>query len=310
MKILSLFDGMSGAQVAVQRAGIDVSEYHACEIDRYAIQITQKNFPRTIQHGSVVGYQPDFQPDILVGGSPCQGFSFAGKRLNFDDFRSKLFFEYVRILKESKPTYFLLENVRMSKTSEQVITQMLGVEPIEINSGLVSAQTRNRLYWTNIPFGVPIDKGILMRDILEYNPENYTIMSDRFVTRNANTGCLTDAKKPKARNLSSLEYVKNGRQGNYIACDSTGKILIAQAINGENCWRKLTCLECERLQTYPDNYSEGVSATQRYKMLGNSFTVDVIAAIFRGIIEPHDSTIQHTFDFYGNETTRTHTSIQ
>jgi len=304
MKVLSLFDGMSGAQVALQRAGIKVAEYHACEIDKYAIQIAQKNFPQTIQRGSVVGYQPDFKPDLLVGGSPCQGFSFAGKRLNFDDPRSKLFFEYVRILKESKPKYFLLENVRMAKTSEQVITKMLGVEPREINSALVSAQNRKRLYWTNILFEMPVDKGLILSDILE----------DGYVDRDK-SHCL-DANYFKGGNLKS--YFEKRRRQLVFSADGLCQVGIAEEINGHDIlkrvyhpsgksptlnsmgggnrepkvsigknylhWRKLTPLECERCQTYPDNYSEGVSKTQRYKMLGNSFTVDVIATIFQGLL--------------------------
>ena len=160
MRVLSLFDGMSCGQIALKKAGIPVTKYFASEIDKHAIKVTQENFPDTIQLGSVTDVTTDQvgEIDLLIGGSPCQGFSFAGKNLNFDDPRSKLFFEYVRLLKELKPKYFLMENVRMSKKSQDIISEHLGVEPIVINSNLVSAQNRHRLYWTNIPFDMPTDK--------------------------------------------------------------------------------------------------------------------------------------------------------
>jgi len=151
--VLSLFDGMSCGQLALQRTGFEVDKYMACEIDKYGMQVTRKNFPNTIQLGDVCDVKGENLPpiDLLMGGSPCQGFSFAGKQLNFEDPRSALFFEYVRILKETNPKYFLLENVRMKKEYQDVISEHLGVEPVMINSALVSAQNRVRLYWTNIP---------------------------------------------------------------------------------------------------------------------------------------------------------------
>ena len=153
MNVLSLFDGMSCGQIALDQLGIKVDNYYAAEIDKYAIQVAKANYPNTVHLGDVRDVSGLGLPqiDLLIGGSPCQGFSFAGKQLNFDDPRSQLFFEYVRLLDVLKPKYFLLENVKMKKESEQVITDMLGVEPIEINSNLVSAQNRRRLYWTNIP---------------------------------------------------------------------------------------------------------------------------------------------------------------
>jgi site-specific DNA-cytosine methylase len=169
MNVLSLFDGMSCGQIALNRLGLKYENYFASEIDKHAIQVTQHNFPNTIQIGDVTKVKAEDLPqiDLLVGGSPCQGFSFAGKQLNFEDPRSKLFFEFVRLLKECKPKYFLLENVRMKKESEDVISYLLGVKPIQIDSSLVSAQKRRRLYWTNIPnVGQPEDKNILLRDII------------------------------------------------------------------------------------------------------------------------------------------------
>jgi DNA-cytosine methyltransferase len=171
MKILSLFDGISCGRVAFERAGIAVSEYHACEIDKYATQISQRNYPDIVRHGSVVDYHPDKHFDYLIGGSSCQGFSFAGKGLAFDDPRSKLFFEYVRILEECRKynpnIKFMLENVKMKKEHMDVITQYMGVEPVCINSSLLSAQNRVRYYWANWNISQPEDKGIFLKDIIE-----------------------------------------------------------------------------------------------------------------------------------------------
>jgi DNA-cytosine methyltransferase len=239
MKVLSLFDGMSCTQIALKNLGIKVDTYYASEIDKYGIQIAQKNFPDTIQLGDVKDIKGEDLPeiDLIVAGSPCQGFSFAGKQLAFDDPRSALFFEFVRILKEVKPKYFLLENVRMKKEFQAVISEqvsniypectsggLFGIEPILINSALLSAQNRNRLYWTNIP-GIeqPEDLGIVLRDVLEYEPEEFTKMSDNFLKRNGERNCMIDDTKEKAHSFSAMDYVKNGRQGNYLACDNEGK---------------------------------------------------------------------------------------
>ena len=184
MKVLSLFDGMSCTQLALKNLGVNVETYYSSEIDKYAIQITQKNFPDTIQLGDIKDIKGEDLPeiDLIVAGSPCQGFSFAGKQLAFDDPRSALFFEFIRLLKEVKPKYFLLENVRMKKEHMEVINQQIsdvypevgsgtlfgGVEPILINSALLSAQNRQRYYWTNIPnIEQPDDLGIVLRDVLE-----------------------------------------------------------------------------------------------------------------------------------------------
>jgi DNA (cytosine-5)-methyltransferase 3A len=230
MNVLSLFDGMSCGQIALERAGIKVNNYYASEIDKHAIKVTQANYPDTVQLGDVTQLKKrENSPkiDLLIGGSPCQGFSFAGKQLNFEDPRSKLFFEYVRLLKELKPKYFILENVRMKKESQDIISKYLGVEPIVINSNLVSAQNRHRLYWTNIPgVSIPEDKGILLKDILQKDGENTTIMSDRFAKRQEGRKCLVSEPKDKSASLSAMEYVKNGRQGDYILCNKEGEQLI------------------------------------------------------------------------------------
>lgn len=179
MKVLSLFDGMSCGQIALDRLGIKVDKYYASEIDKYAMQVTQANFPETIQVGDICKLDPkDFMDvDLILAGSPCQGFSFAGKQLAFDDPRSALFFEFIRLLKAIKPKYFLLENVKMKKDYLQIISEQVsacypeipfGIEPIFINSSLVSAQSRQRYYWTNIPnITQPEERGIVLRDILE-----------------------------------------------------------------------------------------------------------------------------------------------
>ena len=197
MKVLSLFDGISCGRVALERAGVPVEVYYASEIDKYAMQVSAKNYPDIIQIGDCT--QVDFSEyigkvDLIIGGSPCQGFSFAGKQLNFADPRSKLFFEFVRALREIKPKYFLLENVKMKKEFQDVISEQLGVQPIEINSALVSAQNRKRLYWTNIPnVTVPQDKGILLKDIVhEYHGdiidiEKYCLSEKTWRTVHANS---------------------------------------------------------------------------------------------------------------------------
>ena len=226
---------MSCGQIALNKLGVSVDTYYASEIDKYAIEITQKNYPETVQVGDITKLKAeDFKDvDLILAGSPCQGFSFAGKQLAFDDPRSALFFEFIRLLKEIKPKYFLLENVRMKKEFIDVISEqvskcypeiLFGIEPILINSSLLSAQSRQRLYWTNIE-GItqPKDKGIVLKDILEKEPQKFTKMSDKFVKRNGERNCMIDQTKEKASNLSAMEYVKNGRQGDYLACDNKGR---------------------------------------------------------------------------------------
>lgn len=199
MRVLSLFDGISCGHLAFDKAGIKIDSYDAYEIEKNAIKATQTNFPDVIQHGDVT--KEDFTKykdkiDILIGGSPCQGFSFAGKMLNFNDPRSKLFFEFVRALKETKPKYFLLENVVMKKEYQDIISSYLGVKPIEINSSLVSAQNRKRLYWTNIPnVTLPQDKNITLDDVLE-NIEflNPGAIRGRRLNKGTIVGCRLDEK--------------------------------------------------------------------------------------------------------------------
>jgi len=330
MNVLSLFDGMSCGQIALNQLNIPVENYYAAEIDKYAIKVTQANFPGTVQLGDVTAIDPDSLPniDLLIGGSPCQGFSFAGKQLNFDDPRSKLFWEYVRLLKALKPTYFLLENVRMKKESMDVITEALGVEPVAINSRLFSAQNRPRIYWTNIPFDVPTeDKGIVLRDILEpevekkyyagkklresymggnqlnpkYKSQCNTIYptDGKFATLCAGTHGYSfgyvPAPSPDGGHLQPkiLQTARGYNKGGLKANDGKTPTLSTSSWQHNNhltydgglTYRKLTPLECERLQTVPEGYTDHVSNTQRYKMLGNGWTVDVVSHIMKGLTQ-------------------------
>jgi DNA-cytosine methyltransferase len=474
LNVLSLFDGMSGTQMALYNSGIAVDKYYASEIDKYAIKITQKNFPDTIQLGDVKDIKGKDLPeiDLVVAGSPCQGFSFAGKQLAFDDPRSALFFEFIRILREVKPKYFLLENVRMKKEFQDVISEQISsvypeytsgglfsIEPILINSALVSAQNRQRLYWTNIPnIEQPEDLGIVLRDVLEDsfvadrdksycidanyykggNPKNYFEKSrrqlvfdkefDKMTTKDGKSYALTatyqgavawnsiekkqrtmiptydtpkqvgvaadlkgydiikrvysengksptlttmggghrepkvavtsyrevrtkeakeerkrirketgkdhtpfrakelvpredgkvgtltpslnkdhtisvksmtEVRTPEANKIRREHKKKTGKdwsprhmrhlverkddKSNTITANTSKQHTIQIEQEEELTWRKLTPLECERLQTFPDNYTEGVSNTQRYKMLGNGFTVRVIEHILKNM---------------------------
>jgi site-specific DNA-cytosine methylase len=261
MNVLSLFDGISCGQVALNRAQISYENYYASEIDLPAIQITQRNHPNTIQLGDIQTIQSENLKniDLLIGGSPCQGFSFAGRQLNFNDSRSKLFFEYVRLLKETKPKYFLLENVKMQKPFSDAISDLLGVPAIEINSKLVSAQNRPRLYWTNIPFKPIFDLGIHLSEIVGSYDGIFV------VPRGTNRGGI------KSYNGKSPCITTSSWQHNFKVVQ-----------NGEI--RMFTPNEVEQLQTLPINYTQGASDNQRYKMLGNGWTVDVIAHIFSGLV--------------------------
>jgi len=398
LNVLSLFDGMSCGQLALQRVGIKVNKYYASEIDKHAITVTMANFPNTIQLGDVTKvFAKDLDKiDLVIGGSPCQGFSFAGKGLNFEDPRSMLFFEFVRLVNECNPKYFLLENVKMKKEHELVISQYMKVAPIEINSALLSAQNRVRLYWTNInqvPWGLfgdmitdipqPKDKKILLKDVLESDVPDKFYLSDKmlkyFETRSANfnggkvnvrneegkatailassascdisdnfikvdttlkvsnnqdkANCFTaggnsgglhsdmtlivasrgrNPQNPKSREvgLNTEQMLEPRFDGKTNCLTSVQKDnLLCEVFEKANCLtpdaylatgernrneegkavltsmcdrrlRRLTPTECERLQTVPDGYTNYVSDTQRYRMLGNGWTVDVIAYIF------------------------------
>lgn len=288
--ILSLFDGMSCGQIAINRIGIKYDNYFASEIDKYAINITQKNFPNTIQLGDVTKIKADNLPkiDLLIGGSPCQSFSNAnGDGKGFEG-KSGLFWEYLRLLKETQPKYFLFENVIMKKKEwEDIISNALGVKPILIDSKLVSAQRRPRLYWTNIPnVKQPEDKGILFKDILDSNSSKYELsdtLKNRFKQTHIDDGTklvigttVIDGKIGQRDRV----YGINNKIPTLTATDykQPKQVLV------DGILRKVTPLEFERLQTLPDNYTQGISDTQRYKMIGNGWTVDVVSHIFKSLL--------------------------
>jgi DNA-cytosine methyltransferase len=371
MNVLSCFDGLSGGQIALKKSGVKVTSYYASEIDRYAIQVAQANFPNTMQVGDISKVDAssfNHDIDLLMGGSPCQGFSFAGKQLNFEDSRSKLFFEFIRLRDELKPKYILLENVRMSKQSQDVISEYIGFECQALNSSKLSAQNRYRLYW----FGVLVngkyeqitiepmkDLGIVMQDILEdgyatdamtnvdgkshcltarYNgavwwnsierkqrtmvlKDNPTVSKDGLIRvgtadlRGHDSIKRVYAQEGKSPTLTTMQgghrepkvavgrivnrrLDENGtrkdeqldlpftRQLEVRADEKSNCLTTVQKDNvlvSKDMWRKLTPLECERLQTMPDNYTNHVSNSQRYKMIGNGWTVDVIAHILKSI---------------------------
>jgi DNA-cytosine methyltransferase len=303
MNVLSLFDGMSCGQIALNRVGIKYDNYYASEIDKHAIKVANHNFPNTIQVGSVTELKSSDLPkiDLLIGGSPCQGFSFSGKQLNFEDPRSKLFFEYVRLLKECDPKYFLLENVIMKKEFQDVISECLGVEPILINSNLVSAQNRQRLYWTNIPnVGQPNDMNINLVDILEDNVlidgkpikivdlNKATILGRRLNLNGIRKDYdkdipITQCLEVRATNRNKSNCLTTVAKDNVLTTLPVGRHKDAFVLKLP--FRYYTIKEYCRLQTVPDSYFDGiVSDNQIRKMIGNGWTVDVIAHIFKNII--------------------------
>jgi DNA-cytosine methyltransferase len=356
MKVLSLFDGISCARVALDRAGIAVETYSACEIDKHAIKVSETNYPDIVRLGDVREVK-GFPVDLLIGGSPCQDLSIAKKgRKGLDGERSGLFWEYVRIWKECKPRWFILENVAsMPKADRDIITREMGVEPVLINAALVSAQCRKRLFWTNIPFKMPEDRGIALKDILQAEVDERMIVKGT-LTKTAQTGRNAtkklgyvgendhqakrvydaDGKLPAlnavCNSMVKVGYIGEGEQygqggqahrvyspdgktpalssfaplvklghlgntdsqGNRVY-DADGKSCTLSANGGglgaktglyqtEGVIRKLTPVECERLQSLPDGYTAGIALTNRYKCLGNAFNVEVIRAILAGVV--------------------------
>ena len=279
INVLSLFDGISCGHIALDKAGIPINKYYASEIDKYAIKVTNKNYPETINLGDVTTVSGELfteKIDLLIGGSPCQGFSQAGKMKNFDDPRSKLFWEYVRILQEVKPKYFLLENVVMKQEWQDIISEALGVKPIMIDSSLTSAATRKRLYWTNIPgVGQPEDLGITFGDIRERDvPEGSVYYTDKgldWIRRHEKRTGKTlriIGDSDKMQMLEASMYKKYSSQRFFGIEDTHGL-------------RYITVTECERCMNVPDGYTDCCSNTQRYKQLGNGWEVNTITYIFR-----------------------------
>jgi len=354
MRVLSLFDGIAGAKVALDRAGIKYSKYYASEIDKYAIAVARVNHPDIVHVGDVRNLKgEDFKGvNLVIGGSPCQDFSVAGKRRGMTtkekveitsleqylelkeagfefEGQSYLFWEYVRLLKEIKPQWFLLENVKMPKKWRDVISSALGVEPIEINSALVSAQNRVRYYWTNIPIkGLPEDKGLNLMDIIQDKVDEKYFLNKEvdIISPPKGNVCKIVAKLKgvkyeqtakiyditgKSPTLTTMKggwrhpkilldrekslcitatYYKTSDLRDYL--ERKKRQLIFEANNGNVRVRRLTPVECERLQTFPDGYTEygnfggkikRLSDTQRYRLLGNAFTVDVVAWILSHI---------------------------
>lgn len=377
MKALSLFDGMSGLRIALDKIGVTPSEYYAAEIDKFAIAESKANWEDITHLGDVTKWRewdiPWHEIDLVTGGFPCQAWSMAGKQLGDKDPRGMLFWTMLEIMTYVRfcnpECEFLIENVKMKREFEEYITyhteQALGeVHKIMIDSALVSAQTRKRYYWTSFPVTQPEDRGILLRDVLEDVPTDPTYMSDNFVERQKGRKCLVDNFDQKASNLSAMEYVKNGRQGDYIRCEpfvdrdksyslsasyangasvdeylnkhrrqivfgvpvvtSSGRnnegkrvlrgecvkspTLTARYYKGVQSdgapfvysgtkskgdtfdfrtdlhYRKLTVVECCRLQNVPDDYFKVSSNTQAYKMLGNGWNINTIVHILEHII--------------------------
>ena len=279
INVLSLFDGISCGHIALDKAGIPINKYYASEIDKYAIKVTNKNYPETINLGDVTTVSGELfteKIDLLIGGSPCQGFSQAGKMKNFDDPRSKLFWEYVRILQEVKPKYFLLENVVMKQEWQDIISEALGVKPIMIDSSLTSAATRKRLYWTNIPgVGQPEDLGITFGDIRERDVQEgsiyYTDKGLDWIRRHEKRTGKTlriIGDSDKMQMLEASMYKKYSSQRFFGIEDTHGL-------------RYITVTECERCMNVPDGYTDCCSNTQRYKQLGNGWEVNTITHMFR-----------------------------
>jgi site-specific DNA-cytosine methylase len=269
--VLSLFDGMSCGQIALNRAGIKYDNYYASEIEEAPIKVTQHNYPNTIQLGDVTKINTKDLPkiDLLIGGSPCQSFSNAGNGKGFEG-KSGLFWEYVRILKKTNPTYFLLENVKMKKEWEQVITNELGVNPILINSSLVSAQNRPRLYWTNIPnITIPKDKEIKLMDILNHSYE-FKPLTKWFFSKWGDKRKIDTLRTINTEKSFCLTTNKSHSKNYYLSLSKDRA-------------RMLERDEVERLQTIPNGYTNIVSKTDAHKMIGNGWTVDVIAHIFKNI---------------------------
>lgn len=280
MNVLSLFDGISCGQLALKRAGVKVDKYFASEIDKYAIKCTQHNFPNTIQLGDVSNIDWGLLPkiDLIIGGSPCQGLSRAGKQLGFDDDRSKLFYKFIEAMKALSPAHVFFENVD-SKFND-VITDGIGIRPVTVDSNRFSAQNRKRLYWSTLDPVYP-KRAPVLRSIIEYGTSTIT---DEFNVKWAidkEYNHFIDAEVPVyskphgyykggIKRMLRFPTLRSATPSNYAILDS-------------GIWRKLTPQECEVLQTVPKGYTSSVSKTQRYKLLGNCWTVDVVASFFKGL---------------------------
>ena len=288
MKVLSLFDGMSCGQLALERASIKVEQYYASEIDDNAIKVTQHNFPNTIQVGDVCSLDTNqfSEIDLLIGGSPCQGFSIAGNKLNFEDERSKLFFEYVRMKNELNPKYFLFENVKMKDEIADIIDEMLGAKRVYIDSRDFTGHIRKRYYWTNIPIDTWEKKDIKIKDIIDDNipfDKDMKFFLDRTVYNPSMSydGIITiNPRDNKGKQTWQRGRVYDIKGNCPTICASLFDLNITK---DHKMYRKLTIEECERLQGVPTGYTSCVKKNEAGKMLGNGWTVDVIAHILKGL---------------------------
>jgi DNA (cytosine-5)-methyltransferase 3A len=289
MNVLSTFNGMGCVWLALDKLGIIVDTRYSSEIDKYANQINDKNYPDTRQLGDIRGVKgKDLKPiDLLVGGSPCQNLSITVinnilKNQGLEGEQSKLFYEFLRLKEETQPTYFLLENVgKMRQKDKDLITEALGVEPVRINSNLFSAQDRDRYYWTNIPVPeLPEDKGIVLGDIVfEDVPDKYWY--DVPFIYNGDDAKVQATLEINGHDILKRVYNLNGKCGTLTKVSGGSQ---QKKVYQHGSCRKLMPEEYERLQNVPVGYTEGVSDGQRYNMLGNGWTVDVIAHIFEGML--------------------------
>lgn len=289
MNVLSLFDGHSGGQIALDKLGVKIDKYYASEINPPSIFITQKNYPNTIQLGDVTLLTEDKLQeldniDLLIGGSPCTNLTITVCN-NYEHNQgllgeeSKLFFEYIRIKNLLNPKYFLLENVAsMTTENRDIITMYMGVEPVKINSDIFSAQDRDRYYWTNIPLSeLPASKNLVLQDIMEENVEEKYFYKQEFDFNGWDKRVIATLKL-KCHDIGKRVYNPNmtcatltGVRGGYQE---------KKVYDNGRC-RKILPIEYERLQTVPDNYTEGVADSKRYCMLGDGWTADVIAYLLR-----------------------------
>ena len=304
MNVLSLFDGISCARIALDKLGLSIDTYFASEIDESAIKISMKNYPDIIHLGDIRNINSANLPkiDLLIGGSPCQDLSNAQNGLGLEGSKSGLFYEYIRLLKELNPKYFLLENVK-NKWGD-LMSEIVGVPFKSINSAIFSAQSRPRYYWTNLshpPFPSILNDETIF-SILETNVSKEFYFEKKGLDEFIRTTSLNNKKTQdgiiKVFDLPKEILKDNERQRRVYSIESKSPTILARAdttkILVESKIRKLTPLECERMQKIPDNYTVGCSNTQRYKMIGNAFTVDVIEHFLKGLKKEPIAKIEHT----------------
>ncbi len=270
--ILSVFDGLGGARIALDELDIECN-YYASEIDTHAIKVHKENYPNTIQLGDIKNIKSSELPkiDLLIGGSPCQNLTMAGDKKGLDGEKSSLFFEFIRLKNEIKPKYFLLENVASMKNTERdKITELMGVSPIKINSADFTAQNRNRYYWTNIKVDEWEKNGSVLKDVLGID-ENYHLSKKHHEAFLRSYKWKSTDINGKSKVLMA-SYYKQPPHAPYIECKGS-----------ESGFRMLSPIECERLQGLPDDYTKNASKTQRYKMIGNGFTVPVIKHLLKNM---------------------------